>query len=1419
MDTRSNCTPDFDQYGALFSDNTRVFPNIQDSFPYNKLCNTKTNTSRSDVRVCVCEEQSEVSKNSPKERIEMLEANQENRVRNQQNIQEVSRAMKEYIQDAESKEQDLKMKIKHSETKNKQSHEKLRELEKTIKQERETNKINVSQLEQNLKGKVANMERLLNEKDEECARLLNDRDELKSKLLHLERDKMHDTSEMDTRETILKEELRSLKNAIELQNSDKLKCDDEWKCKEMTITKLKAIEAELSSELQKKSKILKQREEVIKTLTDEMERRKDDYLTKLAETEQELKTLSDQNKQLLEQLKNLNFCIQEKEKVCEELHDNVVFCSEQRVFLMNDKDAQTKRIEELKKENECSESALKKCKEDLNISVIKNKELKLREKTLQSEIVDLKKSLSERSRMSVHVFDKYTQEICSMREKNLRDEEAYATKQELQASTEQCCRLKKENNELQMSSEQLKEKYKDAVKMLQRKLAEAKESSTMLRSEMESSIAEKEDHKIALQRLSFDLSESRRVNVNYTKKIRFLTQRCEKLKNISKEFQNCQKENDELRLQLKQKSADSQESENAMEIMTINDCQLRETVKKREKQMEDLEDDNQKLTAELKTLDESATEHAQKQIVYDNKIKQLYQENTHLNACLLELKASMVLTKGEIQAIQAKNEKTTKSNRELNEHIEHLEVRKDIEVQEMEKYQQELQQCSDILHAYQREWQHTNQENINLRQAVANAEQDLLKSTSEFKEKLTDKDELAKHLKEELYCKEQEAEYFKKQCYELISNVDEIQQQLVATSKVVDEQKRDIQLLNAENRKIELEGDQHKQKNESFKEEILQLRNKKQEQIKQFSEKSAEIQDSEIQIMEERLRSVNHENEELRRQFQILEMKCGGMSANNRNMTIEVTNLHDEIVHLKNERDTLQARVDEMKKRVAEMEHKNHELTCQLQYSNDCMEKIKNKNKDLHKTLQNIKDREEFCRETEQNRNMSFKDLENENAQLKVSKKSLEEKISILKATVTELQGVVNGNTFKHSWIMQHNEDQVNEIKALKKDLSDYHIQALETKERFFKLNFENEKLTDDLQTTRTQLEFLENENENIRRDATTALNQGKLTIHNLQEQLDVLSESKKQNTAINETLKKEKEDFVKELYEENCNLKILNEKYESSIQKIEEMKQKEKQYLSTQQKDGDRLNNMKDEFFKLISLFKKIKQERDSLKAVLLTSEEEKSHFKQKIQHMKLSSRKLQKELEEFQHLHKSTLSDNEKMKSRLSILNYTERTRDSEYKEMTEKLQQYQKKIKQLTMQAQNTSPHEETKTDKSKENPAAVSFKLVEELKCLIFRQPKKKCRFRKECAGMNTLLQTIKAHDTKPIPDKEDRSFGRKSKFDVSHVKMKRHRFERKLARDRENQERVKNLYKESQAIQDFLVREMSKLSRHYSPCVS
>ncbi|XP_057305249.1 centromere-associated protein E-like [Hydractinia symbiolongicarpus] len=1414
MHTRSNCAPDFYQYGALFSDNTRVFLNNQDSFLDNKLCNAKTKTSKSDVRGFG--QQPEVSKKSPKERIEMFEANQENRVRNQQNIQEVSRAMKEYIQDAESREQDLKMKITHLETKNKQSHETLRELEKTIKQERKTNKVNVAQLEQNLKGKVANMERLLNEKDKECERLINNRDELKSKLLHLKRDKMHYTSEIDIREGVLKEELRSLKNAIELQNSDKLKCDDEWKCKEMTISKLKAIEAELSSELQKKSKILKQKEEVIEALTDEIERRKNDSLTKLAKTEQELKSLSDQNKILKKQLKNLNSCIQEKEKVCKELQDNVDFCSEQRVCLINDKDVQTKRIEELKKENECSESALQKCKEDLHISVNENKELKLREKTLQSEIVDLKKSLSERSRMSVDVFDKYAQEICSMREKNLKNEEAYATKQKLQASTEQCCRLKKENNDLQMSSEQLKEKYKDAVEMLQRKLAEAKESSAMLRSDMESLIAEKEDQKMALQRLGFDLSESRRLNVSCTKKIRFLTQRCEKLKNISKELKNCQKENDELRLRLKQKSADSQESENAMDMMTINDCKLRETLNKREKQMEDLKDDNEKLTTELKTLNEMATEYVQKQIVYDNKIKQMYQENTHLNACLLGLKAFMVNTKGEIQEMQAKNEETTKSNEELNEYIEHLEVRMDIKVQEIETYQQELQQCSDILNTYQREWQHINQENNNLMQAVANAEQGVLKSTSEFREKLTDKTELAKHLKEKLCCKEEEAQYFKKQCYELISNVDEIQQQLVATLKVVDEQKRDIQLLNAENRKIKLESDQHKQKMELFKEETLQLRNQKQEQLKQFSENTADIRDSEIQKMKEKLRSVNHENEELRRQFQILKIKCGGMSTNNENMTIEVTSLHDEIVHLKNERDNLQAHVDKMKKRVSEMEHKNHELTCQLQHSKDCMEEIKNKNIDLHNILQNKKDREKFCREAEQNRNTTFKDIENENAQLKVSKKSLEEKISVLKATVTELQGVLNGNTYKHSWIMQHNEDQVNEIKALKKDLSDYHRQALETKERFFKVNFENEKLTEDLQTTRTQLKFLENENENIRRNSTTALNQEKLRINNLQEQLDVLSESKKQNTAMIQTLKKEREDFVKEIYEENCNLKILNEKYESSIKKIEEMNQKEKQYQSKQKKNGDRLNNMKNEFFKLISLFKKIKQERDSLKAFLLTSEKEKSHFKEKIQHMMLSSGKLQKQLEEFQHLHKSTLSDNEKMKSRLSILNYTERTRDSEYKEMTKKLQQYQKKIEQLTMQVQNTSPHEETTTDKSKENPAAVSCKLVEELKSLIFRQPRKKCRLSKECAGMNTLLQTFKTHNTKPITDKEDHSFNRKSKFDGSHVKIKRHRF--KLARDRENQERVNNLYKESQAIQDFLIREMSKLSRHYPSSV-
>lgn len=1229
--------------------------------------------------------------------IQQLENSNES-VWNDEKIREVSLAMKEYMNDSQFKEENYKETIKRLEfecvqkdDKMKKNKEQIQSEKSSLLKEQQTNEIE-------LKSKIEDLKTQLLLKNEDIEKLNNQNETTRLRLQNYEKQTVLKISESKSNEVTLLTEMEQIKKRCLEFEQMKDDMNEENLKFQLKVTTFKVIETNLKNDLKfANDEIKKYNEKCI------------NFQNELCSSKSELNELKAQNKQVnekLEQARNIEIILSDKVETL--MRHSQVNARDDSSELQKSNETLKKRIDELneeilkhKKELLTFESKANNDMKKIQENEERNKKLlteieeaQKREETLEQQILNYKKENSNTTNNKLENAINNLKENHLIIENRLKLEKEELTK-ELNASKElmlksqvDCELFKSKLHEYELEKQKLVLKLEHENTLSKSQLSQADE-------ELQRSVNEVNSIKDRNQELSNYIVQLKsqidnrndRILSNYKledealKEALLLSQnKIEEWKEQNKQLQDAMKNLNENK---------NKELSDLHNKISLNEREYNKCMHSYIQHCESLEKEKESLLSSIKELKDSIDHLSLNENQYKSKIDTLRNESHQLNATLFEMKDFMKGTREDLEMLRKENQNELEVNQNLTQSYERLQVENEMLKSTSERLTFEKSEISNKLKELDtkkdQHQEYISKIQVNCKETevkLKQAEKLLIEKETAISKLKSDHEKLFNELKD----KHHESEAYRVKCYEFVQNLEDMQKQLLETSKSLEQE-------NKECLKLEQEVDDLKSKKNKlevqYRFEADEAKENERKILTQLSKLKVEINTLEVQKDARQTEVTKIKNE-----LELKKEKCNQLSKSlnvNEVRLEEVTKHYEKLKEahssllkdLKKNESIIEEKtmeIDMLKKRLFENDFQKKEYDSKLKFNNECLEKFKSKNTQLVNEIQALKDRQNSNVTEHQHSNTSLKDLKKELVECRKENLTKADEISSLKGYIKEQQGVMDGNVHKHDWVLKHEQEQSNEMQYLKQNLCELQMQLLQGKEQYLRLEFECEKFTElskskdleynkavsEFQTYKLKSEEKERENEKQVKIYDTDLNTQKVKIQKLCNEID------KCNIFINEIQSVNSTDkiYLVKIEEQNANF----------VKEIETLKQSEINYKEVQRIIEQKFLKLHRELIKVIFQCKEVKRERDSLRAVLGACEEEKQHYQQFTTQLKSESEKLRRDLNDSNQQKQQIHNENEAIKSRLGILKFSESTRTNERNEILEKLRANELELKAL-------------------------------------------------------------------------------------------------------------------------------------------
>ena len=1342
---------------------------------------------------------------------------------NEDKIREVSAAMKQYISETETNTENLNAKIKKLEqdisklnaenTKTKGDNDKI-----CLKYEKER-----KCLEKQFEVKIFDLNQELTIKSNEIEKLTAKNIQAGKDVEKWEMNSIMKENEHKLKECSLIEEIENLRQKYEVLQEAKSMQSEEIIKHAMQLSTLQAEERKLQSDRNE--------------LKQELQREK----TKSAEYQMHIHHLEISNYDIQkenEMMKTKLLHMSEIEKIAtrniqaETNNSNKKIADE--ILLLNTENTNLKvELEKLQYALKKEEEKVKELKsdQDNNRQVLKdNKEIISNlQHELKSSAKDTQEYVNSYQREIKHELDQQLQlEVRRLKEETTRQERGF-----VEEKKGLCAELEKSNNtcsKLAADVEDLKEKLHKQQLENQKTLLQSQNKQDQSSIQMKN--LENENQMLVKER---QVSEQRNVELQnlFTSLTTEIEEKNKKMEDSEVKRQQLVEqlqENDGLKKDieiLKEKHSNTMSQKNEQIYSANLKC------KELKERYECEKNRNLEIQQLLEIENQNLSRYIENALTHDGcsaNMKNLQEENKELHETLHELKMLMENARKELKDLRNKSVYDEEFTKQLKSVNEKLEKENSTLEKSLQLVQADMRDCDEQLMKMQQGKSILEDELLKFQQAAMNLELQLASSNEQVKmsdstvKKHKNALEAAKIQINEL---KKELSYYREQCYELVENIEQVQLEYHQSQKSSEENELISNDLKKEIEKLSREK-------QSRDDKMLTLQN----EIEELGCKCKKIQEdlhqsnSELTITREQLCNSNNEANQLRKVLNgsetsmkeqidskmIIERKLQELSNQYENLQRNHT---DTIKELKDLQINLQEKTAEFEntkkeKLKYEISLKENETRLALQAEN--LEGMNLKNKQLLSQLQILQDKEKENKTEFHNTNLSFKDMQNEVQTLHKEITAKCDEISNLKGQIKEFQGVIDGSKSKHEWIIKNEKEQTEEMKFLKQTICELQIQLLQAREQHMRFTFEVEKLKETLSNKDTELKKSQQDLNLITTNAASEKRNmlNKLKMYELE--LSNLSDENKDLTKLKDNFKNDININEREKHELNASLKTLEERNNSITLECDRLKKEVVKLENMRVVGEEKIVALRGELIKLIYRGKEILKERDSLKAILQTKEEENFHCQKCNAQLKASIERLQNELNNSNNEKQQAYNEQEIVRSRLSVLKYAESARLRERDEILDKLKDAQKKIQSLSKESQSKEESQASfPTEVSSTVSKAVTANSIDfHLKSLNISNSRRKVKFTQENRRLSKLKELEKyfqrKESEKELPCRVPDDFTLTSR---NAIKKKFRKDRKGNKSSKSSGQLAKRLCDESQNLQSTLLHEMNALRKKLS----
>ena len=935
-------------------------------------------------------------------------------------------------------------------------------------------------------------------------------------------------------------------------------------------------------------------------------------------------------------------------------------------------------------------------------------------------------------------------------------------------------------------------------------LSAAEMLNVKLKADLDDSLSANIRQEKLTSELRLELKDSKRLLEEKNKETLRVSRKCQSLTKKVEGNEFYQQENRKLDQQLKATCRTFGQLQLDHQALKLKHAEL---IKLKKDQVTSLQSRYENVETVLKEIKVKNDAHVRTETLHLNEIKRLENNCQNLSTTLLEMKNFMAYTRAEIEKLRIENQDQTESSDKLLEQFEKLSA-ENIELkQRIEEQKKSIcQNDQDLMSACNE----MNEMEHNLKQELENVEHKLNVAVEHIKKK----EKLNQSLVVEIENKAKENEYFKEECYHMVTNMEEMKKEVLSLEQSLDNEKRENSLISDENANLKAERDKLEDviKCEKENNDAICRMNKHlcQEKLR-ASEIKCEESERKYHLLvgfkseqDEKLKKSEIQVREITESFMKFEKKYNDLLLERNDMLQEKEKWNDQLQQRNQE-------IQSLKNEKRKMRQSIHEVQSQIKCSKESLDQYKRKNNLLQSE---IKDKNENFNVSSQNQNLSLKDLQNENELIRNENKKYQNEIAEAVSYARQLQGIIDGNEYKHSWIVQHGQEQGNEVKVLKNTICELQMQLLQLKEQLVRMQFMTEKSAEEVSIKTSEVQQLSSENQNIQTQLKTLNIRYRNGVTTSEKQIGVLIQKKEENSKQYNVLMKDYDGMLKRNYELDSVAKITSEKYENAKIDLEDMKNNLEKAVKLQKITEAHNTKLKREFLKVATMLKQTKKEKDSLKAVLISCEEESVNIKISYCQQQTEIKKLRIGRNEYIEEKKKMVGENESMKSRLNIMKFTEGERVCEHRKVLTELNEAEKKLK--TLKKQEEYPLSDVNiVEKTKIAKDYIQSELINDLRNVLATDIKQQHHvISPQINEMRNFLQSLKDNENVEST-KLCAQFNGESMFDRRNRKTYRRKTLKTNLDVSKKQKHLSKLFEQSRILQTSLISDMKNLSINLS----
>jgi len=692
-------------------------------------------------------------------------------------MREVSLAIKDYMNEAESKQGILRLQIDSLSAKLDSANEQLRQNEEEISKEREQHVKDKQLMHVQHQENVKNLECSILDREDQIRVWKKQCERLNGHITAAKKGKDDVITTMETKEAgfageklKLEEYIKNQEKQIESLNSHIEKLREE-KGRSRTTESRIVTEVHLrEQELHQKCDMIIELKNKIKGLKDELKMTQDVVGTKTKENDQMLevgKVLQFEFSKVKEMLGQRDMEVNKFQQESLRMHHELNRCLENETCLKRAADAgqemvvsRQQTIEELKEKNTHLLGFID--------------ELENREKQLEKKLADLSK-IQTSSAFSESYIENKILEASSKTESNMKREVA-SINSKMRRNNETSAQLKIENETLR---ETLRKLEFDHRKLLVEYQSQEQVLRDDLQEQMKRISMNYQNEKRNVERLNSKLEQSYAIIEEFENRTQHLSRQSSDADNHRL---NLEVSNTELRVQLEHQTKNLKNLNAEQKASVEKDKQRKSTIAQLRKK-------NKEFQETLDHLSNEITRLRQEKESFENDIEQLSgsksqleTQNKRLSVNLVEMNDFMQRTREQVEQLRTENEQQVEANQQLSLKIESLKVNYSSVCERYELDKEHKEQCQSEIQAKSKNNQRLEQENLKLKRQlqehVLNLEQ-IQTENVHNKSKLKEKDHAFTQQKSAYQSKLHECDSLRKQCQEFAVKLEDVQEELL----------------------------------------------------------------------------------------------------------------------------------------------------------------------------------------------------------------------------------------------------------------------------------------------------------------------------------------------------------------------------------------------------------------------------------------------------------------------------------------------------------------------------------------------------------------------------------------------------------------------------------------------------------------